>query len=463
MTTNLVVADASRTNKTICLAVSPSLKSYGIDGRARLFEVFSKINKINNMRGGKFEGKSYNYNELCNNPRLAVDFIIAPPRMKLYMNYSKFIYSIYLKYLSSLDIHVYSIDEVFCDITSYLSYYKIDVREFVTMVVLDIYKSTGIVSTAGIGTNLYLAKVAMDVLAKHVDADSNEVRMAFLNEKLYRRYLWNYKPLTDFWRVGKGYFKKLEVLGYHTMGDIARGSIKNEDIFYRLFGVNAELLIDHAWGWEPCTIADIKSYKPLNNSLSTSQVLSYPYDFFKARLIVKEMVDALVLDMISKGVISDTFVFNICYDVSNITEDYDGEMTLDYYGRCVPKPIRATVRLSRKSSSSSVIMNKIIKVFDKVVRRDLTVKRITILASNLCNYSTLDDKVYKQFDIFSNLEEEDLRFKKNKKNLTDERNLQKVIANLKDKYGKNSILKGMNLSDGATTVIRNNQIGGHRA
>ncbi len=466
MTTNLVVADYSRTNKTICLAVSPSLKSYGIPGRARLYEVFNKVSKVNNERRkcGKLTGKSHDFNELCDNPRLEVDFIIAPPRMKLYMDYSKFIYSIYLKYLSADDIHVYSVDEVFCDITPYLSYYKMGVKEFVTMVVLDIYESTGIVSTAGVGTNLYLAKVAMDILGKHVDADSNGVRVAFLNERLYRKFLWDYKPLTDFWRIGKGYSKKLESIGYHTMGDIARGSIRNEDVFYRLFGVNAELLIDHAWGWEPCTISDIKSYKPLHNSLSTSQVLPEAYDFIRAKLIVKEMVDLLSLDMVSKGYVSDTFVLSVGYDISNVTSDYNGEVSLDHYGRCVPKPVRGTVRLSYKSSSSDVIMDKIIDLFEKIVSSDLLVRRINISVVNLCDFSSIEnDKVYKQFDIFSNPDDEDLKFRRERSFLKKEMGLQKVIVGLKSKYGKNSILKGMNLSDGATTVIRNNQIGGHRA
>ena len=470
--TNLVVADESRTDKTICLAVSPALKEYGIPGRARLFEVKSKVKEINNNRRKKinyrkFTGKSYKKEEL-NNPLLELDFIAAPPRMKLYMKYSTQIYNIYLKYLSSDDIYVYSIDEVFCDITNYLNYYGLTPKELVTKIIKDVYDTTGITATAGIGTNLYLCKVAMDIVAKHVKPNKEGVRIAALDEMKYRKLLWSHKPLTDFWRVGRGISKKLETCGIYTMGDIARLSLTNEELLYKLFGVNAELLIDHAWGWEPCTIKDIKGYKPVSNSLSSGQVLHCPYEYNKARLITKEMVDLLVLEMVSKGYVSDTFVLDIGYDIDNLTnpnikKKYYGEVVKDYYGRFVPKPAHGTASLNKKTSSTRIILREILKLYDKIVDKNLLVRRVNITASNLIDERLAkDEKIYEQFDIFSNVEEIDKEITQDLINEKEENKIQHTIIDIKNKYGKNAIIKGMNLEEGATTIERNMQVGGHK-
>ena len=366
--TNLVVADSTRTEKTICLAVSPALKKYGISGRARLFEVIQKVKEINRERKQKnhnkpFQRKSILENELDQDPSLELDFIAAPPRMRYYMNYSTKIYNIYLRYVAPEDIFAYSIDEVFCDITNYLKYYKMTARALITKILLDILETTGITATSGVGTNLYLAKVAMDIVAKHINIDSFGVRIAYLNEERYRKLLWNHKPLTDFWRIGKGYSKKLEDHNMYTMGDIARCSINNEDLLYKMFGVNAETLIDHAWGYEPCTIELIKKYKPQSNSLTSGQVLHCAYDYIHARLIVREMIDLLSLEMVEKNLVSDNIVLNIGYDKDN---DYDGEISIDRYDRKIPKSAHGTARLPYKTSSSRIMTDKVIELYEEV-------------------------------------------------------------------------------------------------
>ena len=462
ITTNLVVADKERTEKTICLAVSPSLKQYGIPGRARLFEVVQKVREINYERKKKayrFTRKSYNDIELKKNKKLELDYIVAPPRMSLYMKYSTQIYNVYLKYLSPDDIYVYSIDEVFCDITDYLKYYNMSPRELVTKILLDVINTTGITATCGVGTNLYLAKVSMDIVAKHTDVDENGVRIAFLDEKKYRKLLWNHKPLTDFWRVGKGYLKKLNDHNMYTMGDICRCSLNNVNLLFKLFGVNAELLIDHAWGWEPCTISMIKKYKPQSNSLTSGQVLHCAYDFYKARLIVREMIDLLALEMVEKEVASDCLTLTIGYDINS--PNYDGEYSVDRYGRSVPKSAHGTIRMPYKTSSSKVIMNKAMELYDRIVNKKLLVKRINICVSNVVSYDSVKAKEhYEQIDIFSNFD--DLCNDNTRVDEENENKLQHVMLDIKKKYGKNSILKAMNLSEGATTMDRNRQIGGHR-
>ena len=462
ITTNLVVADKERTEKTICLAVSPSLKQYGIPGRARLFEVVQKVREINYERKKKayrFTGKSYNDIELKKNKKLELDYIVATPRMGLYMKYSTQIYNVYLKYLSPDDIYVYSIDEVFCDITNYLKYYNMTPRELVTKILLDVINTTGITATCGVGTNLYLAKVSMDIVAKHTDVDKNGVRIAFLDEKKYRKLLWNHKPLTDFWRVGKGYCKKLNDHNMYTMGDVCRCSINNVNLLFKLFGVNAELLIDHAWGYEPCTISMIKKYKPQSNSLTSGQVLHCAYDFFKARLIVREMIDLLALEMVEKEVVSDCLTLTIGYDINS--PNYDGEYSIDRYGRSVPKSAHGTIRMPYKTSSSKIIMNKAMELYDKIVNRGLLIKRINICVNNVVSYDSVKDlDHYEQIDIFSNFD--DVCDDNTRVDEENENKLQHVMLDIKKKYGKNSILKAMNLSDGATTIDRNKQIGGHK-
>ena len=458
LNTNLVVADISRTEKTICLAVSPSLKQYGIKGRARLFEVIEKVKKINYDRKKKaykykFNGKSFNDKELKNNKDLELDYIIASPKMEDYIKCSTDIYKIYLKYLSKDDIYVYSIDEVFCDITDYLKYYKLNSEELVTKIIKDIYIKTGVTATAGIGTNLYLAKIAMDIVAKHKKANSFGVRIAYLDEMLYRKFLWNHKPLTDFWRVGIGYQKKLENNKMYTMGDIARASINNEKKLYKLFGVNAELLIDHAWGYEPCTIKDIKEYKPKTNSLSSGQVLHFPYNKNQTRIIIKEMIDSICLELTFKNLITNKLILVIGFDINN---NYNGEYKLDHYGRKIPKPKVINVNLDYKTSSTNIIRDKVIKAYDNKIDNTLLIKRINI---NLVTFDkNRNEKRIEQIDLFSdiNLKEREIYNEK----LDNE--LQKTLLSIKNKYGKNSILKGIDLEECATTVERNNQIGGHK-
>ena len=474
MTTNLVVADASRTEKTICLAVSPSLKKYGIPGRARLFEVVSKLKEINKERefkapGKRFIGSSVSDLELKDNPALRIDYIAAPPRMALYIKYSARIYNVYLKYISPDDIHVYSIDEVFIDATDYLKIYKLSARELAMRMILDVLETTGITATAGIGTNLYLAKVAMDIMAKHIPADKNGVRIAELDEKTYREKLWSHRPLTDFWRIGRGYASKLEAKGLYTMGDIARCSIgkdyqiNNEDLLYKMFGVNAELLIDHAWGYEPCTMKDIKEYKPETNSLGSGQVLHSPYSFEKARIIVREMAELLALDLVDKQVVSDTFVLSVGYDIENLKDpermySYKGEIKKDYYGRCVPQHAHGTAHLDRKTSSYSEIVDAIVNLYEKIVDNTLLIRRVNLTACNIIKEVDFVSEP-QQLYLFTDQEEEEKRSKK----ITKERSIQEATLRIKKTYGKNAILKGINLEEGATTIERNNQIGGHKA
>ena len=470
LTTNLVVADSSRTEKTVCLAVTPSLKKYGLSGRSRLYEVIQKVNEINRERKkkiyGKFVGKSFSDIDLNKNNKLELDFIIAPPRMKYYMKYSTNIYNIYLKYLAPEDIYVYSIDEVFCDVTAYLNTYKMTPKELVTKMIKDVYETTGITATAGIGTNMYLAKIAMDIVAKHTESNEYGVRIAELTEMSFRHKLWNHRPLTDFWRIGRGYAKKLEGNNMYTMGDIARCSIENEDLLYKLFGVNAEILIDHAWGFEPCTMQDVKKYKPSTTSLSSGQVLHEPYDFKKARLIVKEMIELLTLDMVAKHFVTDQVVLTVGYDIENLKGnklDYIDKIKKDYYGRDVPASAHGTIRLDHKTSSTTIITRELIKLYDSIVNKNLTIRRINIAVCNLENENNIKEKqIYKQYDLFTDIKEEDKKEKEQFENEKKERNIQRAILSIKNKYGKNSILKAMNLEDGGTTIERNRQVGGHK-
>ena len=470
LTTNLVVADNSRTEKTICLAVSPSLKQYGIPGRARLFEVIQKVNEINTQRkfnapGHKFTCTSYDDIALKKNNDLELSYIIAPPRMAYYMEYSTKIYNIYLKWFSSEDIYVYSIDEVFIDVTHYLKTYEMTPRELVTRVIQDVLDETGITATAGIGTNLYLCKVAMDIVAKHTAPDKNGVRIAGLDEIAYRKFLWNHKPITDFWRVGNGISKKLEKNGMFTMGDVAKKSVKDEELLYKLFGINAELLIDHAWGYEPCTIDSIKSYKPVMNSLSSGQVLHCPYNYEKTKLIVKEMTELLTLDLVRKNLITSKIVLDIGYDVSNLlnsnlTSFYNGEITLDHYGRKVPKHAHGTINIDHKTSSTKIITNKVMELYESIINKDLLVRRINITASDVVNEDDYKNILsYEQMDMF--IDYNALAQQRKKEQL--EKSLQKAVLNIKDRYGKNAILKGMNFIAGGTTIERNGQIGGHKS
>lgn len=467
LTTNLVVADSSRTEKTICLAVSPALKQYGIPGRARLFEVIQKVREINitrryNAPGRILNGKSYKDTELKNHPEYELDYIVAPPQMNKYMKYSTEIYNIYLKYFSSDDIYVYSIDEVFIDVTHYLQTYKMKASELATKVIQEVYEKTGITATCGVGTNLYLSKVAMDIVAKHTKANKYGVRIACLDENMYKKQLWNHKPLTDFWRVGKGIAKKLEQNNMYTMGDIARCSIHNEDKLFKLFGINAELLIDHAWGFEPCTIQSIKSYVPTTNSISSGQVLHCPYNYEKTKLIIKEMIELLVLDLVDKHLVTNQLVLDIGYDINNLTNssiDYKGEITVDRYGRSVPKHAHGTENLDHKTSSNKIISEAIIKLYDRIIDRNLFTRRITIIANNVVNEDQAEkENSIKQIDLFTNYEEET---KKHEEELK-ERCLQRSILSIKKKYGKNAILKGMNFEEGGTTIERNEQVGGHK-
>lgn len=469
MTTNLVVADRSRTEKTICLAVSPSLKSYGIPGRARLFEVTQKVKEINIERKRKapqykFKGSSFDDKELKTKTELELDFIVASPRMSYYMKYSTQIYNIYLKYFAPEDIYSYSIDEVFCDVTHYLQTYNMSAKELVTKVIQDVYQLTGITATAGIGTNLYLCKVAMDIVAKHVKPDKNGVRVAELDEMSYRKLLWNHRPITDFWRVGKGYEKKLEKHRIYTMGDVARTSLENEDLLYKLFGINAELLIDHSWGWECVTIESIKAYKPISNSISTGQVLHCPYNYEKTKLIVKEMTELLTLDLVSKNLVTNQIVLTIGYDIDNliipeISRFYDGEITIDHYGRKIPKHAHGTINIDHKTSSTKIIMEAVMKLYERIINGKLLVRRINITANNVVSEKIVKEyDYYEQINLFVDYEE----LSKKRKKEQAEKEIQKAMLNIKNKYGKNSILKGMNLQEGGTTIERNRQIGGHK-
>lgn len=480
LTTNLVVADKSKTEKTICLAVSPSLKTYGIPGRARLFEVVQKVKEINAQRKRKapgycFSGASTDDTELKRNPALELDYITAPPRMAYYMEYSTRIYNIYLKYIAPEDIHVYSIDEVCIDATHYLKTYGVTARELAMMLIHDVLSNTGITATAGIGTNMYLCKIAMDIGAKHIPPDNDGVRIAELDEMSYRRRLWSHRPLTDFWRIGKGYANKLEEHGLFTMGDIARCSIGktneyyNEDLLYKLFGINAELLIDHAWGWEPCTMADVKAYKPKSNSICSGQVLQCPYHFEKSRLIVREMTDLLVLDLVDKGLVTDQMILTVGYDVENLTKTdrgrrYTGSVKTDHYGRKVPKPAHGTSNLKYPTSSTMQITEAVMNLYDRIVDKNLLVRRINLTANHVVTESSvLKAPLCGQLDLFTDYDALAKQKEEETAALEREKRIQKTVISLKKKFGKNAILKGMNLQEGATTVDRNNQIGGHKA
>ena len=468
LTTNLVVADSSRTDKTICLAVSPSLKSYGLSGRSRLYEVVQTVRKVNYKRRqliDKFKGKSYDDVKVKSNKYLKLDYIVATPRMALYMKYSIMIYNVYLKYLSKNDIFVYSVDEVFCDLTNYLKFYNKSAEDLITMILKDVYKTTGITATSGIGTNLYLAKVAMDIVAKHSKANSYGVRIASLDEMSYRKLLWNHRPITDFWRIGKGYCKRLEAYNIYTMGDVAKCSINNEDLLYKLFGINAELLIDHAWGYEPCTMDSIKNYKPTTNSLSSGQVLGEAYSYEKAKIIVIEMIDSLSLDLVSRNYLTDNLTLTIGYDIENVNKSYfEGEMVKDFYGRLIPKPASKTIRINHKTSSSKILTNELINLYNKIVNPKFTIRRINISANNLVKEKDIKNNViYKQFDLFSDSILVDKKNKEEKIDEIKENKVQKIIIKIKNKYGKNAILKGIDYEEGATMRDRNNQVGGHKA
>ena len=446
LTTNLVVADQSRTEKTICLAVSPSLKNYGIPGRPRLFEVVQKIKEVNNTRRWKalnrtFTGSSDDSTELNANPALKVDYIVAPPRMEYYLEYSSKIYNIYLKYIAPEDIFPYSIDEVFIDATDYLNTYQMTARELAMTMIRDVLKTTGITATAGIGTNMYLCKIAMDIVAKHIKPDKDGVRIAELDEMSYRRKLWNHRPLTDFWRVGKGYAKKLEEHGLFSMGDVARCSVgkpnefHNEELLYKMFGINAELLIDHAWGYEPCTMEQVKAYKPETNSVCSGQVLHCPYDFDKAKLTDPDRY-----------------------------RKYKGSVTIDRYGRKVPKHAHGTTNLKRKTSSTMLITNAVMELYDRIVDKNLLIRRINITANKLVDESfSKEEETYEQLDLFTDYTVKEQEQAEEEAVLEREKRMQQTMLTIKKKFGKNAILKGMNLQEGATAKDRNEQIGGHKA
>ena len=469
--TNLVVADPTRTEKTICLAVSPSLKSYGIPGRARLFEAIQKVREVNAQRkykapGHSFSHESYFHSELIKDPSTELTFITAPPRMAHYMEVSTRIYNVYLKYIAPEDIHVYSIDEVFIDATDYLKTYGLTPRELAMKMVLDVLETTGITATAGIGTNLYLCKIAMDIYAKHCVPDKNGVRIAELDEMSYRRILWNHRPLTDFWRVGRGISKKLEEHGMYTMGDVARCSVGresdyyNEDLLYKLFGVNAELLIDHAWGWEPTEISDIKSYRPESSSLSSGQVLQEPYEFSKAKLVLKEMADLLSLELVSKRIVTDQIVLTVGYDIESLKKSYSGAVETDRYGRKIPKTAHSSENIGRYTSSTKLICETAMKLFDRIVDKELLVRRMYIVANHIITENDAEkEREYVQLNLFSDTGKQEAEENELKK----EKDMQKAILKIKSKYGKNSIIKGMNLKEGATALERNRQIGGHKA
>lgn len=478
MITNLVVADQRRTDKTICLAVSPSLKAYGIPGRARLFEVVQKVTEVNarrkwNAPGHQLTGSSWHDPEVQKNPALALDYIVVPPRMAHYIDWSTKIYSVYLKYIAPEDIYPYSIDEVFMDLTNYLDTYKMTARELTRTIILDILKTTGITAAAGMGTNLYLAKVAMDIVAKHVHPDKDGVRIAKLNEMTYRRLLWDHRPLTDFWRVGKGYATKLEAHGLYTMGDVARCSIgkpgeyHNEKLLYKLFGINAEILIDHAWGWEPCTIADAKAYKPENKSIVSGQVLQCPYDFQKARLVVREMADALALDLVDKGLVTNQLVLTVGYDRENLDNpsraaQYKGPVTADRYGRKIPKHAVGTENFPYTSSAND-LLRAVTALYDRIVDENLLIRRVSISANKLLDEANAPKEEAEQLDLFTDYAAKEHQEQEDRVAHARERKLQEAMLDIKKKYGKNAILKGMNLEEGATARERNRTIGGHQA
>ncbi len=473
LTTNLVVADVSRTEKTICLAVSPSLKAYGIGGRARLFEVVQRVREVNESRkraaGWQMKGKSADDKELKAHPDLELDYIAAPPRMAHYMEVSTKVYETYLKYIAPEDIHAYSIDEVLMDVTAYLGSYKMTAHELAMKMIRDVLKTTGITATAGIGTNLYLCKVAMDIMAKKAPADKDGVRIAELDEMSYRRQLWDYKPLTKFWRVGRGIAEKLAPYGIDTMGKIARLSMQNEGLLYRLFGVNAELLIDHAWGWEPCTIEAVKAYRPESNSFSSGQVLQSAYDWKKARVVVQEMADQAALNLVSKRLVTDQIVLTIGYDRESLTNpdiraSYQGEITTDYYGRQVPKHAHGTENLKRQTASSMLITDATMTLFDRIINKDLLVRRLSLTVNHVVDEKSVEqDSLPQQLDLFTDYEAQEQQQQAEQEALDKERRMQEAQLAIKKRFGKNAILKGLNFEEGATAKERNEQIGGHKA
>ena len=472
LTTNLVVADESRSEKTICLAATPAIKSYGVPGRARLFEVVQKIREANGARrfyapGHKLEGKSCDAVELSKNPSLAIDYLVAPPRMALYMDYSSRVYGIYLRYIAPGDIHTYSIDEVFINAAPYLDTYKLTARELAMKMIREVLSGTGITATAGIGTNLYLAKIAMDITAKHMPPDKHGVRIAELDERTYRQKLWAHTPITDFWRVGRGYANKLANMGLYSMGDVARKSLdsQGERDLYRVFGINAELLIDHAWGYEPCTMEAIKSYRPSATSLSSGQVLHCPYTHEQARLIVWEMADQLILDLVAKKLMTNQIVLDIGYDIENIAQGYRGPVHTDHYGRKVPKPAHGTMSLKKHSSSTKELLRETLALYDRITSPSLLVRRITVTMGRLINEDSAarQKEATVEFDLFSDMEgtaqkEEAARLAEEK-----EKSLQHTMIAIKNKFGKNAILKAANLKEEARTIARNSEIGGHKA
>ncbi|MBO6290953.1 MAG: DNA methylase [Selenomonas sp.] len=472
LTTNLVVADESRTEKTICLAATPAIKSYGVPGRARLFEVVQKIREANGARrfyapGHKLEGQSCDAVELSKNPSLAIDYLVAPPRMALYMDYSSRVYGIYLRYIAPRDIHTYSIDEVFINAAPYLAAYKLTARELAMKMIGEVLTETGITATAGIGTNLYLAKIAMDITAKHMPPDKHGVRIAELDERTYRQKLWAHTPITDFWRVGKGYASKLANMGLYSMGDVARKSLdsQGERDLYRVFGINAELLIDHAWGYEPCTMEAIKSYHPSATSLSSGQVLHCPYTHEQARLIVWEMADQLILDLVAKKLMTNQIVLDIGYDIENIAQGYSGPVHIDHYGRKVPKPAHGTMSLKKHSSSTKELLRETLALYDRIISPPLLVRRITVTMGRLINEDSAarQKEATVEFDLFSDMDgtaqkEEAARLAEEK-----EKSLQHTMIAIKNKFGKNAILKAANLKEEARTIARNSEIGGHKA
>ena len=490
LTTNLLVADVSRTEKTICLAVSPSLKAYGIGGRARLFEAIQRLKEVNCERmmktpGYRLTGKSWDDTELKQHPDWEVDYIAAPPRMAKYIKYSTQIYEIYLKYVAPEDIHVYSIDEVIMDVTSYLKTPSVcsktetlstmeKAKRLTLKIIKDVLKSTGITATAGIGTNMYLCKVAMDIVAKHIPADKDGVRIATLDEKTYREQLWDYTPITKFWRIGRGIATKLAQYGMQTMGDIALCSVKNEEVLYKLFGVNAELIIDHAWGWEPCTIDYVKAYKPETNSLSTGQVLQCAYDFSKARIVIQEMAEAAALDLVSKRLVANQIVLTVGYDIESLTNPeikakYQGPITRDYYGREVPKYAHGSIQLGKHTSSTEIISKCVQELYDRVVNHDLLIRRLNLTTNHVVpeDSPTLRKEKWEgtpiQLDLFTDYEKIKEENQQQEEKLTRERRMQEALLGIKRRYGKNSILRGLNLEEGATAIERNKQIGGHKA
>ena len=467
---NLVVADTSRTDKTICLAVSPALKAYGIPGRGRLYEVIRKVREINQarreaIRYQPFRGASINAKELAEDPYLELSYIAAVPRMALYMEYSSRVYSVYLRYIAPEDIHVYSIDEVFMDVTSYLKTYGLSAHELAIRMIREVLALTGITATAGIGPNMYLAKVAMDIVAKKMPADEDGVRIAELSEMDYRRYLWTHKPLRDFWRVGRGIGAKLEANGMYTMGDVARCAGENEELLYKLFGVNAEFLIDHAFGYEDALISEIKDYKPASNSIGSGQVLMSPYSNEKAKIIVREMTDALVLNLVDHQLVSDAFVLSISYDRSSLADgDYSGELKKDYYGRVAPKGVHGTAHMPRRTSSSKMVIDGVLKLYEKITDPSLLIRRINITACNVVPESEAKKMVeFNQISLFDDHAKAEAVNEKLEEDLKKEHNVQQAILKIQKKYGKNAVLKGVSLEEGATGRERNEQIGGHKA